>query len=142
MDTVNEPFSPHPYVIVAARNHPLAHKRRIPMEVILCESFLVRERGSDTRASMAECFGELSTIKVAMELKSTETIQQACIAGMGISFLSAHTVALERQIGSLVVLDVQGFPVEAITHFSAHRGTLPSGAQRVKPARARPRTKT
>jgi hypothetical protein len=30
---------------------------------------------------------------------------------MGIAFLSAHTVALERQVGSLVVLDVQGFPL-------------------------------
>jgi len=176
MDTVNEPFSPHPYVIVAARSHPLANKRRIPMDVILREPFLVRERGSDTRASMAESFGDrLSTINIAMELKSTETIKQAVIAGMGISFLSAHTVTLERQVGSLVVLDVQNFPVmlnwyvvhrrnkrlppvasafkefllkegasliEAITHFGAHKGTRPSGAQHGKTARVPPRIKT
>ena len=42
---------------------------------------------------MAERFGDrFSTIKVAMELKSTETIKQAVIAGMGIVFVSAHTV--------------------------------------------------
>ena len=46
-----------------------------------------------------------------MELKSTETIKQAVIAGMGVSFLSAHTVTFERRLGCLVVLDVQGFPV-------------------------------
>ena len=175
MDTVNEPFSPHPYVIVAARNHPLAHKRRIPMEVILRESFLVRERGSDTRASMAECFGELSTIKVAMELKSTETIKQAVIAGMGLSFLSSHAIALDLRVGNLIVVDVAGFPhmrhwyvvhrrnkrlppvasafkefllkegaslIEAITHFGAHKGTRPSGAQHGKTARVPPRIKT
>src|SRR5437667_8910207 len=121
MDTVNEPFSPHPYVIVAARSHPLANKRRIPMDVIMREPFLIRERGSDTRASMADAFGDrLSKINVAMELKSTETIKQAVIAGMGISFLSAHTVTLERQVGSLVVLDVQGFPV-MLSWYVVHR---------------------
>jgi DNA-binding transcriptional LysR family regulator len=46
-----------------------------------------------------------------MEIRSTETIKQAVIAGMGISFLSAHTIGLELQVGHLAVLDVQGFPV-------------------------------
>lgn len=49
-------------------------------------------------------------LHIAMEIKSTETIKQAVIAGTGIAFLSAHTVTLERENGSLVVLDVQGFP--------------------------------
>jgi DNA-binding transcriptional LysR family regulator len=121
MDTVNEPFSPHPYVIVAAPSHALARKRRIPMDVIVREPFLVRERGSDTRASMAEAFGNrLSKINIAMELKSTETIKQAVIAGMGIAFLSAHTVTLERRLGCLVVLDVQRFPV-MLNWYVVHR---------------------
>ena len=30
---------------------------------------------------------------------------------MGVSFLSAHTVSRELRDGSLVVLDVQGFPL-------------------------------
>jgi DNA-binding transcriptional LysR family regulator len=112
MDTVNEPFAPHPYVIVAAPEHPLAKKKRIPMAVLAREPFLARERGSDTWASMARGFaGWLAKLNIAMELKSTETIKQAVIAGMGIAFLSAHTVTLERQVGNLVVLDVQGFPL-------------------------------
>jgi DNA-binding transcriptional LysR family regulator len=46
-----------------------------------------------------------------MEIRSTETIKQAVIAGMGIAFLSAHTISLELQVGNLAVLDVAGFPV-------------------------------
>ena len=46
-----------------------------------------------------------------MEIRSTETIKQAVIAGMGVSFLSAHTISRELQVGSLTVLDVQGFPL-------------------------------
>ncbi len=54
MDSINEPFAPHPYVIVAAPNHPLAHKRNIKLNTLANEAFIVRERGSDTWNSMEE----------------------------------------------------------------------------------------
>ena len=112
MDTVNESFAPHPYVIVAPPNHPLVGQKKIPMSILKREPFVVREKGSDTWNSMEDGFGEhLKDINIAMEIKSTETIKQAVIAGMGISFLSAHTIGLELQSNSLEVLDAQGFPV-------------------------------
>jgi DNA-binding transcriptional LysR family regulator len=112
MGTVNLPFSPHPYVIIAPPRHPLARRKRIPMTALSHEPFVVREKGSDTRTSMTRAFGRwLPKLNLAMEIKSTETIKQAVIAGMGIGYLSAHTVTLERRVGSLVVLDVQGFPL-------------------------------
>jgi DNA-binding transcriptional LysR family regulator len=121
MDTVNEPFAPHPYVIVAAPDHPLAAKKRIAFTTLARERFVVRERGSDTWNSMQEVFGDrLKQLNIAMEIKSTETIKQAVIAGMGISFLSAHTISLELQTHKLVVLDVRGFP--AMLHwYVVHR---------------------
>ena len=56
-----------------------------------------------------------------MEIGRTETIKQAVIAGLGISFLSAHTVALECQVGHLAVLDVQGFPLVLDWYVVHHR---------------------
>jgi LysR family transcriptional regulator, low CO2-responsive transcriptional regulator len=44
-------------------------------------------------------------------MASNETIKQAVMAGMGISFLSLHTVGLELEAERLVVLDVEGLPV-------------------------------
>lgn len=112
MDTVNQAFAPHPYVIVAAPDHALAAQRRIPVSRLAREPFVVREKGSDTWNSMEDAFGaHLADLNVAMEIKSTETIKQAVIAGMGVSFLSAHTISRELQAGSLTVLDVQGFPL-------------------------------
>ncbi len=110
-DTVNEAFAPHPYVIVAASGHALAAAPRIAMTRILREPFIVRERGSDTAVSMAEAFGRhIAQLNVALEIKSTETIKQAVLAGMGIAFLSGHTVSAELRAGTLVMLDVVGFP--------------------------------
>jgi len=131
MDTVNEPFAPHPYVIVAAPDHPLAAKKRIPVSRVAREPFVVREKGSDTWTSMAEGFGShLAEVNIAMEIKSTETIKQAVMAGMGLTFLSAHTISRELRAGSLVVLDVQGFPLMLnwyVVHRQAKR--LPPVAQ-------------
>lgn len=121
LDTIDEPFAPHPYVIVAASSHPLAQRKRIPMNVLMREQFVVREKGSDTWHSMEEGFGEhLDQLNIAMEIKSTETIKQAVIAGMGISFLSAHTISKEVQAGSLAVLDVRGFPL-MLNWYVVHR---------------------
>ena len=122
-DTMALPFAPHPYVIVAPPTHPLARAARIPMARIIREPFVVRERGSDTWNSMVEGFGEhLPGLNIAMEIRSTETIKQAVIAGMGVTFLSAHTVSRELQSGSLVVLDVQGFPL-MLNWYVVHRRT-------------------
>ena len=46
-----------------------------------------------------------------MEMASNETIKQAVIAGMGLSFLSLHTVQLELEKALLALLDVDGSPV-------------------------------
>jgi DNA-binding transcriptional LysR family regulator len=121
LDTVNQSFAPHPYVIVAAPGHPLVGKKKIPLAQLKLEPFVVREKGSDTWNSMEDGFGEhLKDLNIAMEIKSTETIKQAVIAGMGIGFLSAHTINLELQAGSLAVLDVEGFPV-MLDWFVVHR---------------------
>jgi len=111
-DVVGVPFAPHPYVIVADPDHPLARRRRIPVAELLRERFVVRERGSETWNSMEQAFGRrLARLDIALEITSTETIKQAVIAGMGISFLSAHTIGMEMRMKSLAVLDVQGFPL-------------------------------
>ena len=40
------------------------------------------------------------------------------MAGMGISLLSLHTMALELRTGGIALLDVTGTPIERIWHFA------------------------
>jgi LysR family transcriptional regulator, low CO2-responsive transcriptional regulator len=112
LETVAEPFAKHPFVIVAAPSHPLVGKRRIPLKRLADERFLIRESGSGTRASMEHVFREHGAgFHTYMEVSSTETIKQAVIAGMGISFISLHTVGLELKTGRLAMLNVVGLPL-------------------------------
>jgi DNA-binding transcriptional LysR family regulator len=110
--TVAEPFAKHPLVIIAAPDHPLAGKRKIPLERIGKEHFIIREEGSGTRASMEHVFGDSGVpIRTLMEVSSNETIKQAVMAGMGLGFISIHTVGLELATNKLVILNVAGLPL-------------------------------
>ena len=112
LDTVAEPFAQNPHVVIASREHPLAARRDILVETIAKENFIVREPGSGTRLAMEQFFEQLGLrCNVGMEMASNETIKQAVMAGMGVSFISRHTIELELQTQRLVVLDVRGTPV-------------------------------
>ena len=83
---------------------------------------------------MREVFGrQFSRLNIAMQISSTETIKQAVVAGMGIAFLSAHTIGLDLRAGNLVVLDVQGFPAQ-LNWYLVHNRTkrLPPAAAAFK----------
>jgi DNA-binding transcriptional LysR family regulator len=125
LETVAEAFAVNPLVVVAAPDHPLARRRRIPLKRLAEETFLIRERGSGTRAAMERVFRDRRVpYRTGMEVPSNETIKQAVIAGMGIAFLSAHTMALELRTGRLVVLEVAGLPVVRqwfVIHLKAKR---------------------
>jgi len=117
LDTVAEPFAENPHVIIAAPDHPLASEREIQVETVARENFIVREPGSGTRLAMQQYFDEFGlACNVGMEMASNETIKQAVMAGMGISFISRHTLDLELQTHRLVILDVRGTPVMRLWH--------------------------
>ncbi|HZC97794.1 MAG TPA: LysR family transcriptional regulator [Bradyrhizobium sp.] len=102
----------HPHVIIAPTTHRLAKKSRIALADLANETFLLREPGSGTRGLMEQLF-ETARVRpnLGMAMSSNETIKQAVIAGLGIAFISAHTVATELDERRLVTLDVVGLPV-------------------------------
>ncbi len=112
LETVAEPFAKHPLVIIASPAHPLSGKRRIALKQLATEQFIIREEGSGTRASMERVFRERGVaFRTSMEVSSNETIKQAVMAGMGISFISSHTIGLELAAGKLAILDVVSLPL-------------------------------
>jgi len=112
MATRAEPFAAHPHVFVAPVDHPLLRRGQLDVPSLQPYSFIVREQGSGTRAAMEKFFADASfEPKVTMEMSSNETIKQAVMAGMGLSFLSLHTIGLELDNQLVAILDVQGSPV-------------------------------
>lgn len=111
-ETVARVFADHPLVFIAAPDHPLARMRRIEPRKLGEETLLIREQGSGTRGALERFLAEHGvTAGASMELGSNETIKQAVMAGLGISFISEHTIGLERSVGRIVRLNVDGTPL-------------------------------
>jgi len=112
MDVAFEPFLENPLIVLAPGNHPLAGQKNISPHRLTEEQFLMREPGSGIRLATEEFFaGHGLKLKVRMELGSNEAIKQAVAGGLGLAVLSVHTLALERNIDELAILDVTGFPI-------------------------------
>ena len=102
----------HPHVIIAPPDHAFASCRRVALKRLTQETFLLREPGSGTRLLMQRLFDENRfSPKMGAEIDSNETIKQAVLGGLGIAFISAHTVATEISEGRLVALDIIGLPI-------------------------------
>jgi DNA-binding transcriptional LysR family regulator len=109
---VAEVFAKHPHGIVAPPDHPLAGGRRLGPKRLAKEPFIARESGSGTRHAMEQFFTTHSlNPPIVHTMTSNESIKQAVMAGMGLAFISLHTISLEHQTGHLVLLDVKGLPM-------------------------------
>ena len=117
-----EPFAAHPHVFVAPPGHALVHAGTVLPGQLGEQPFLMRESGSGTRAALEQFLeAQHVTVNTAMEMSSNETIKQAVMAGMGLSFLSLRTVRQELAGGYLVQLDVSGMPLSGqwfVTHLA------------------------
>lgn len=111
-ELVAEPFAEHPLVVIAPPGHPLARRRSVALEALAAETFLVREAGSGTRIALERFFAEHELpLRVGLEMPSNETIKQAVMAGLGLSFISMHTIALELSVHALALVRAPGLPV-------------------------------
>lgn len=112
MATRAEPFAGHPHVFVAPPQHPILRVGHPPVSALAPHGLIVREAASGTRALMDRFFqNHRVEPRVAMEMPSNETIKQAVMAGMGMSFLSLHTLGLELECERLVIVHVEDTPI-------------------------------
>lgn len=125
LECIAAPFATNPLAIVSAPGHPLSRRRNAPLLLLKDQEFVVREKGSGTRHAMERLFSEHGIDPpIVMEMPSNETIKQAVMAGMGLSFLSLRTVRHELASGHIVQLDIEGLPIVRhwhVTHMVSKR---------------------
>jgi DNA-binding transcriptional LysR family regulator len=122
-------FATNPLAIVAPPNHALVSQKNINVTALKGFGFVVREIGSGTRATMEKYFArEDVPLNIVMEMPSNETIKQATMAGMGVSFLSLRTVRHELASGHLKLLEIEGLPIIGNWHLTRlrHRKASPA----------------
>lgn len=128
-DVEAEAFMDNPLVVVAPPDHPLGQQKKISLQRLQDEIFLVREPGSGTRNAMERFFtGRNIQLKTGMEVGSNEAIKQSVQAGLGLGLLSRATIEQELELKRLVVLDVADFPIMRHWYVVHRRGKRLSAA--------------
>ncbi|MBM4309962.1 MAG: LysR family transcriptional regulator [Deltaproteobacteria bacterium] len=116
--------------LIIAPVHPWAGRRDVEVSELLTVPFVMRESGSGTRLMVEQALSKAglqpSRLSIIAELGSNSAIKQAVKAGLGISFVSARSVADEIGMKLIMTLPVQGLQIRRSFYIARHKKrTLP-----------------
>lgn len=132
-DVKTEPMAPDELVLIVSPAHPWAQRKgAISVQDLTTVPLLLRERGSGSRRVVERALKDaglpLKSLKVAMELDSTEAIISGVEAELGVGFVSRWAVGKVLRLGSVKVVKVAGLRIVREFSFVCVAGNEPSGA--------------
>jgi len=103
---------PDQVMFVVSSKHPLAGRGELSMADVASIPLILPGPESTTRAYVVDRFRDSGlTPRVAMEFNSTEHTKKAVEANLGAGIISRWVIERELQLGLLVALNVDGFPL-------------------------------
>jgi DNA-binding transcriptional LysR family regulator len=109
-------------VVFSAPGHPLAKQRKVSMEQLLQEPWILREKGSGTRETFDRAFhNHHARLNIRLELEHTEAIKRAVESGLGIGCISHLALKDAFRRGSLVPLATPSLDLGRYFYFLWHK---------------------
>ena len=122
-----EKYEEDEIIVVASSGHPLARKKRVDVEEILREPWIIREEGSGTQMAVEKALRRkgksLKQFNVVMKMGSTSSVKEGVKAKLGLAFISGRAIEEELNQGLLSRIVVEG--IDAIfrqIYIVFHRG--------------------
>jgi DNA-binding transcriptional LysR family regulator len=119
-------------VVIVAPDHELLKRKRLAPADLMQIDWVLRERGSGTRAVFEEALVEFGldarALHIVLELPSNEAVRGAVEAGLGAAAISASVAAPSLEVGLLEKINFR-LP-EREFHVLTHRERYPSRAAR------------
>ena len=113
-------------VLVAGANHKWKDRKEITLDEFQEESFVFREPGSGTGKAVRESLAAVGyapdKLKVIAYLGSNESVKQAVVNGVGISFVSEMSVRKECARGELFIVQVTGLAIPRRFYLATRQG--------------------
>jgi LysR family transcriptional regulator, low CO2-responsive transcriptional regulator len=107
---VGTPFLENEIVAITAPDDPLVGEPDVPVQALAERPWLLRERGSGTRAMVEDYLAAHGLTPMALTLGSNGAIKQAAQAGLGVSLQSRLAVQLELAQGRLATIALREPP--------------------------------
>ena len=122
-----EKYQEDEIIVVASSGHPLVRKKRVDVEELLREPWIIREEGSGTQMAVEKALRKkgksLKQFNVVMKMGSTSSVKEGVKARLGLAFISGRATEEELNQGLLSRIDVEG--IDAICrqiYLVSHRG--------------------
>jgi DNA-binding transcriptional LysR family regulator len=122
-----EKYEEDEIIVVASSSHPLARKKKVELEEVLKEPWIIREEGSGTQMAVEKALRKkgrsLKQFNVATKMGSTSSVKEGLKAKLGLAFISARATEEELNRGLLSRIVVEG--IDAISrqiYIVSHRG--------------------
>ena len=117
-----QPWIADELVVFSAPDHPLASQRKVSLEQLLQEEWILREKGSGTRETFDRAFhSHHSKLKIRLELEHTEAIKRAVESGLGIGCISRLALKDAFRRGSLVPISTPNLDLSRFFYFLWHK---------------------
>ena len=112
-----EPFLEDELVLIASTAHEWAERTSVCCSEIISIPLLMRERGSGTRhvieLALERQGVKRKSLRIVMELDSTEAIKSAVEAGLGVGFVSRWAIAKDLRLGNnFKIVEVEGLAIK------------------------------
>lgn len=100
-------------VLVVNKRHKWADKKKVTFEELFEEPFIIREPGSGTLKIMDEYLKKttkmgVESLKIVARLGTSTAVKEGIKANLGVSILSSHAIATEKESDILKIVKVQG----------------------------------
>ena len=115
---ISQAFMTNPLIAIAHPENELLKKEKVTIKDLKKETLLTREVGSGTRITIERFTG--LNFNSDIQINSNEAIVEAVQAGLGIGFVSMHSVNLQLKNKIIKQLDVEPFPIVRQWHIVHH----------------------
>lgn len=107
-----EKFEEDEIIVISHPEHSLTKKKKIGIEDLMKEPWIIREEGSGTQMAVEKALRKkgksLKQFNVVMEMGSTSSVKEGVKARLGLAFISKRAVGEELKQGLLSRIDVEG----------------------------------
>jgi len=115
---ISSAFMKNPLIAIVHPDNELLTKKKISIKDLNKETLLTREIGSGTRITIERFTG--LDFNSDIQINSNEAIVEAVQAGLGIGFVSKHSVNLQLKNNIIKQLNVAPFPIIRQWHIVHH----------------------
>ena len=115
---ISHAFMKNPLIAIAHPENELLTKNKVTIKDLAKETLLTREVGSGTRITIERFTG--LNFNSDIQINSNEAIVEAVQAGLGIGFVSMHSVNLQLKNQIIKQLNVEPFPIVRQWHIVHH----------------------